>query len=457
MSATAPPERLSSGFRRTFEALDIPAYRILWFGTLFSFLGMQMQVIARGYLAYDLTGRNTALGGVMIAFGVPQLLLSLHGGVVADRVAKRKVLIAFQTVLALGSGLMALAIALGVVEYWMLIASGVITGASFAFVGPARQAFIGDLVPDHMLGNAVVLQQANMNGTRVIGPAVAGALIATPLIGMAGVYTLTTIGFIITAVTMFRLPAGEPRPRANRGTAMGDTAELFRYVRRNRPLAILLLTSFMVVMLAFPYQGFLASMTAEEFGRGAGGLGALSSLAAVGALLATLTVASLTGHRYAWRMQVGAGIAFGLALIAFGYAPSFTIGLIVIFFLGAFASAFQSLNNSLSMTITDQRYYGRVQSLMNLSWSLFGIISLPLGIVADQIGIRATLALMGAAAVAAIVVLEVISCAVCLEGDILTRRAAFLRHLAFKKRREQAAAAADEAPRPAGASGRMGR
>ncbi|MGH2587780.1 MAG: MFS transporter, partial [Dehalococcoidia bacterium] len=288
--AAAHPGRLSAGLRRTFEALDIPPYRILWWGTLFSFAGMQMQQIARGYLAFDLTGSNTALGGVMIAFGVPQLLLSLYGGAIADRMAKRTVIVIWQTVIAVASALMAIAIFAGAVQYWMLIVTGVITGASFSFIGPARQAFIGDLVPTRLMGNAIVLQQANMNGTRVVGPALAGMLIATPLIGMGGVYALTTVGFIISVITIFKLPLGLPKAgRQNRST-LQDTREGISYVRHNAPIAVLILMSFVVVAVGFPYQGFLASITRDEFNRGALGLGILSSMTAIGALTATLVV-----------------------------------------------------------------------------------------------------------------------------------------------------------------------
>lgn len=399
MAATAAPSRFSEGVRRTFQAFNVDLYRVLWFGTLFSFLGMQMQVIARGYLAFELTNSNTALGGVMIAFGIPQLLFGLWGGVVADRMAKRNVLIIWQSAIALSSALLAVAIALDLIAYWMLIANSVVMGIAFSFIGPARQAFIGDLVPDHLMGNAIVLQQANMNGTRVFGPALAGTLIAIPLIGMAGVYVLTTVGFIFSVITMFRLPPGEPKRRMTDRSPLQDTLDGLRYVRRDRPVGILLAMSFMVVALAFPYQGFLASVVRSVYDRGSLALGILSSLSAVGALAATLAVATLTGHRRACQIVVGTGIGFGLMLIAFAGAPNFLVALLIIPFVGAFASAFQSLSNGLTMMLTDKQYYGRVQALLGMSWSLFGILSLPLGIIADSVGIRTTLAVMGGLAI----------------------------------------------------------
>lgn len=447
MPATDPADPPTSGLRRTFQALNVPAYRILWYGTLFSFIGMQMQMIARGYLAYDLTHRNTALGGVMIAFGVPQLVFGLYGGVVADRFAKRNVLILWQSVIAVASAAMALAIATDQVAYWMLIASGVVTGTAFSFIGPARQAFIGDLVPPSLMGNAIVLQQANMNGTRVFGPALAGALIAVPLIGMAGVYALTTVGFIVAVVTMLRLPPGDPRRRTDRRSPLEDTMDGLRYVNSKRPIAILLWMSFAVVSFAFPYQGFLASVAKSEFDRGSLGLGMLSSATAIGALTATLAVATLTGHRHAWRIQTGMGMLFGAALIAFSTAPNFYVGLLTLLFVGAFASGFQSLNNALTMTMTEPRYYGRVQALMGVSWSLFGILSLPIGMVADVIGIRETLALMGVVAIICVAGLQLTAHLLGVDSDMRGDARAATRPAL---ERTPAAEAAEAAPAGAG-------
>ena len=413
--------RIATGARQVFRALRVPRYRILWFGTLFSFLGLQMQVVARGYLAFDLTGSNTALGGVMIAFGVPRLLFALWGGVVADRMAKRNVLLLWQSALALGSGLLTLAIATERVEYWMLLAMAVLTGVAFSFITPARQAFIGDLVPDPLVGNATVLQQASMNGTRVFGPALAGLLIAMPLVGMAGVYALTTLGFIVAAANLIFLPPGEPERDTEKSSPGRDLVESLRYVRRDRPIGVLLLMSFGVVALAFPYQAFLASVARGVFDRGSAGLGAMSSLAAVGALVATLAAAWLAGHQRVWRFQTLAGVGFAVALVAFAVAPHFAVALVAIMFVGAFASGFQSLNNGLTMTLTEREYYGRIQALAGITWSLFGIVSLPLGLIADRVGIRTTLALMGVAALVCMLALELAARVLRVEPEVCER------------------------------------
>lgn len=392
--------------RRTFVALANEQFRLLWFGTLFSFMGMQMQVIARGYLAYDLTGKNGALGGVMLAFGVPQLLLSLWGGVIADRLPKRNVLVAAQSIIALNSAWIAAMIASGQIAYWMLLVAGVVQGAGFAFIGPARQAFISDLVSRETIGNAVVLQQMSMNSTRVIGPSLAGFFIAVPFIGLAGVYSLTTVGFFIAMLTMLRLPRGDPAPGARDHSPISDLRDGLHYVRQKPAVLQLILVSFAVVMLGFPYQSFLPSVAADVYRVGSTGLGALSSLAAVGAVAATVIVATLADHPRAWYAQPLAGISFGASLVLLGLVDRFALGMATILFVGGLAAAFQSLNNSLTMMLTDHEYHGRVQSMTMMSWSLFGIAALPIGVIADQIGIRETLVLMGLACIASVVLLH---------------------------------------------------
>ncbi|MBK7126597.1 MAG: MFS transporter [Dehalococcoidia bacterium] len=375
-------------------------------GTLFSFLGMQMQVIARGYLAYDLTGRNTALGGVMIAFGVPQLFLGLWGGVLADRLPKRNMLLICQLIIATNSAWIAVMIELDRIEFWMLIVAGVVQGAGFAFIGPARQAFIGDLVDRNAIGNAVVLQQLSMNSTRVIGPSLAGAFIGIAFVGVAGVYFVTTLGFILATITMLRLPPGYPKPRENKVSPMADLADGVRYVKGRPSIALLILTSFAVIMVGFPYQSFLPSVAKEVFHVGGGGLGILQSFGAIGAVIATLFVAAYAENKRMWAAQPLLALAFGGSLIGLGLAPNFWFGLLAMAAVGGLASGFQGVNNSLTMSSTDGPYQGRVQSISMLSWSLFGLMALPIGILADHIGIQETLVLLGCGVVVSVVLLQ---------------------------------------------------
>lgn len=391
---------------------------------------MQMQVIARGYLAYDLTGKNSALGAVMIAFGVPQLLLGLWGGVLADRLPKRNLLIGCQLVIALNSAWLATMIELDRIEFWMLIVAGFVQGAGFAFVGPARQAFIGDLVDRSAVGNAVVLQQLSMNSTRVIGPSLAGAFIAVSLIGIGGVYYMTTAGFFLATFTMLRLPAGNPKPREVPASPLADMADGLRYVKRRPSIALLILTSFAVIMVGFPYQSFLPSVAKSVYHTGSGGLGLLQSFGAVGAVFATVVVATYAEHKRAWIAQPALAVAFGLALIGLGLAPNIWLGLLAMVFVGGLAGGFQGINNALTMSSTDGAYQGRVQSISMLSWSLFGLLALPIGILADSIGIQETLVLMGAVVMVTVVLLQLFARTEAVSQDRRARVSALERHAA---------------------------
>lgn len=397
---------MAGWFRRTFYALESSQFRLLWIGTLFSFLGMQMQVVARGYLAYDLTGKNSALGAVMLAFGLPQLLLGLWGGVLADRLPKRNLLFVCQGIIALNSAWVAVMIGLGQLEYWMLIVAGVVQGSGFAFVGPARQAFIGDLVGRDSIGNAVVLQQLSMNSTRVIGPSLAGAFIAVAFIGTAGVYIMTTAGFFIAMFTLLRLPPGNPGPRETPASPLADLADGVRYVAKRPSILLLILTSFAVITIGFPYQSFLPSVAKDVYGVGSGGLGMLQSAGAVGAVVATMLVATYANNSKAWVAQPLLAVAFGLSLVGLGIAPNFALGLAAMVSVGALAGGFQGINNSLTMSSTDAAYHGRVQSISMLSWSMFGLAALPIGILADHIGIQQTMVVMGVVVVSLVVLLQ---------------------------------------------------
>ncbi|HVM08293.1 MAG TPA: MFS transporter [Acidimicrobiales bacterium] len=388
----------------TFGALRDPQYRLLWLGGLVSFLAVQMQFIARGWLAFDLTGSNKGLGAVYLGFGVPMLLLTPWGGVAADRLSKRRVLIGCQLALALSSGIVAVSISLDMITYPLLIASAVVQGAGFSFLGPARMAFTGELVGPNRLANAIVLQQMSMNGTRIFGPSIAGALIGIAFFGVAGVYYATTILILIALAVSVQLPAG--RPRADRPVAspLSELRDGVSYLFRRPILLLLVLTSFVVVMIAFPYVAFLPTLAEEAFDVGASGYGLLSGASAVGALLASFFIASRADGPRAWRMQTIAGVGFGLGIVLLAVAPTFTLAIAAIVFAGGASSAFQSLNNALVLGASDPEYHGRVQSLMMLSFSGFGMAALPLGAVADEIGLRQTMTAMGVVSMVAIAV-----------------------------------------------------
>ena len=409
--STADTERLPS----TFASLAVLPFRRLFISGLIAFLSVQSQVIARGWLANELTGTNTGLGGVYMAFGVPMLLATPFGGVIADRISKRFVIATCQLAMAASSAWIGLGVAFDFVEYWMLLVTSAVQAVAFAFLGPARMAMTGQLVGRDLLPNAVVLGQMSMSTTRVLGPAVAGIAIGIAWIGTAGVYFIAAALSVLAFAVTLRLPAGGPTSAPSR-SPFTEFRDGLSYVRANRDVALLIIISFLVVMVGFPYLAFLPRVADSIFDQGAAGYGALSATSAVGAVCMALVVARRAGGVHARRIQTGSGLAFGAGLVLLAATPNFAAALAVVFFVGAAAAGFQTMNNSLVLALSDLEYHGRIQSLMLLSFSGFGMAALPLGRLADAVGLRPTLMAMGVTTI------------LCIAGYWLIRRPALKRY-----------------------------
>lgn len=387
----------------TFAALAVGGYRQLWLGNISSFLAIQMQSTARGWLALELTGSNAGLGGVFLAFGLPMLLLTPIAGVAADRTSKRALLLVAQATMVISAALVGAAVVADVLEYWMLVASGVVQGVAFSILGPTRMAFTGELVGRRLLGNAIVLQQMAMNASKIIGPSLAGALIGVSAVGPGGVYVMATVLLVAAVCSTAVLPPGRPAGRT-RPSPVAELVDGLRYVKARRELTLLIVIAFVVVMAAFPYIAFLPSVAEEVFDAGSSGFGLLSAATAVGAVGVSLAIAKRAGGQRAVRLQTIAGFGFGAGVLALAVSPVFWVALVAAVVLGAASSAYQSLNNSIVLDRTEPEYHGRVQALNMLSFSGFGMAALPLGALADAIGLRETLAGMAVVTVAAMVV-----------------------------------------------------
>lgn len=391
----------ATGRTATFASLANPTYRLLFISGAVSFLSVQAQFVARGWLANDLTGTNTGLGGVYMAFGVPMLLATPFGGVLADRLSKRNILLGTQVALGASSLWIGLGVQFGFVEYWMLLVASAVQAVSFSFLAPARMAMTSEIVGRELLTNAIVLGQMSMNSTRVVGPALAGVGIGIAWFGLAGVYYASAAISALAFVLLLPLPAARRSRTGPMRSPLREFADGLRYVRREREVGLLLLTSFVVVMVAFPYVAFLPRVATELFEVGPVGFGTMSAVAAVGAVVVSLFVARRSSPAEAWRIQLLTGFGFGIGMLLIAGSPTYAVVLVSIFVVGAAASGFQSMNNSLVLGLSAFEYHGRVQSLMMLSFSGFGMAALPLGALADRIGLRPTFVIMGSVAIAA--------------------------------------------------------
>lgn len=242
----------------------------------------------------------------------------------------------------------------------------------------------------------------------MIGPSVAGLFIGVSVIGVGGVYAGTTILITLGALSRLRLPAGLPTGNRKRKAPLREWSEALGYAVRRPAISQLLLVFFAMIILGMTYASFLPSLAKREYGAGASGLGWLSSSAAVGAVLATIAVAGFAQHRRAWFFQPILAAGFGLSLIGLGLAPNFGLGLVAVFVVGGMAAAFQSLNNSLVILLTEPEYHGRVQSISHMAWGIWGLTSFPIGVVADHIGVRETMVLLGAACLVCVALFQVV-------------------------------------------------
>lgn len=362
-----------------------------------------MQSIARGFLAFDLTGKNSALGIVLLGMGLPMVVMAPLGGVAADRFDKRLILLLATIMLGAPAAAITVLLLLDQLDFWMLVLASVFQGTAFSLMGPVRIAMTAELVGRDLLANAIVLTQLSANSTRVLGPSIAGAMLGIAFFGPTGVYIFVTALFAVGLTLVFLLPSNTtPVADADRSTASpwADLVDGLRYVRSDRPVLWPTLMSTAVLGLAFPYVAFLPSLVDDVFNEGPAWLGWLNAISAVGAVLASFVIAKRSGRRISDKAVTIVAVLFGALVIALGLSPNVWWALGLSLLAGAANAAFQSLNNALVVLRADEQYHGRVQSLLMLGFSAFGIFAFPLGAIADAIGLQQTMVGMGATSIA---------------------------------------------------------
>ena len=391
--------------RETFASLRIPGYRVFWYAMVATFMAYSVGFVARGFLVYELTESNAALGAVFFAFGVPMILFAVAGGVVADRNAapagERGDSVAVRRQRRRSGRVDTYGFDRAVDDPGRRrvrrdrLRAGV----------PARQALIGDLVDEDELGNAVALQQVSFNAGRLIVPTFAGILIAIPLIGIGGTYVVEALLMAIGAAVLMLLPHVDATPGEQRGSVLADVVEGVRYIRRRPALLILILLNSAGSNTIFPYEAFIPGVVSDIFDLGSVALGVLFTAIAVGAFVASVAVAWVADRDQAWTVHAVSVLGFGALLITFSAAPAYAVALAVGVGLGAAEQGFYSLNQSLSMRYCHRDYYGRVQAVLMLGFSTSGLVGLPLGLLADAFGLRQTMFAMGTVSVALIIAL----------------------------------------------------
>lgn len=363
---------------------------------LFSMSAMQINIVARSWLAYDITGSALMLGVVAAARSLPQLCLAPVGGVAADRFDKRRLLIGSQfvlTLLALGNAIL---VHMGVIEIWHLFVIGVVQGITHPFTMPTRTALVPHLVSERQIPNALALDSTGRNINRVAAPALAGILIAVdPTLAFYAIF----VAYALATLTLIGLPSGF-RGEALKGSPLSEIAVGFRYIAERRRLLALMLLSFAVVILGMPFQQLLPVFQKDVLDVGPRALGLMFTAVGVGAIVGSLLAAFMADRPDKGRLQLGAGVLFGLSLTVFALSTSFLLSLGLLIIVGFASQGYLTINRILVMQNTERHLFGRVMSVYMMTWSLVPAVVLPIGIIVDQIGVSITVAVSGALLVA---------------------------------------------------------
>lgn len=383
------------------EALVYRDFRLFWFGSLASVMGFQMLILTQSWMIYDLTGSKVQLGLVGLASAVPSIGLTLFGGVVADKVDQRRLIIVTQLLAVV------IVVALGVLTLmdriapWHLMVSAFIMGGVGAFDMPSRMAIFPYLIERRSMMNAVALNSVIWQGTRVIGPAAAGMIIA--LVGPAYTYLTAAAGFLI--FVLFLALVRVPRvARASSGNMLKDMRQGLAFVRDNHIFGFLLGMTFFNSFFGMSYIQLMPVFQKDILLVDERGLGLLLAAGGAGALLGTLAVASVGKRLPPGWLIIGGGFLFGATILAFASSRWFLPSLGLVFLGGLMSSVYMiAVQSTLQMLVPDQ-FRGRVMGFWGMTYTLMPLGGFQASIVASFLGAPFAIA-VGASLVMAFAVL----------------------------------------------------
>lgn len=388
----------------TFRALQHRNYRLYIIGQLVSLAGTWMQIVAQGWLVYELSRSEAMLGVVGFAAAIPALAITPWAGVVADRVRKRDLIVATQTAAMLLAFVLAGLTFTGLVQVWHVVALAAMLGVVNAFDGPARQAFVVELVGSDDLPNAIALNSMTFNAARVVGPAFGGILLAT--VGSAWCFTFNGLSFlaVIISLLVMRLP-GE-RSSHDQRSPWQQLKSGVKYVTEHPDLRGLLLLALFFSTFGISYNTVLPSFVDRILAGGAAGFGLLTSAAGVGAVTGAFLVATYGDRGQRGKILYGAAMTFPVVLTLFAWNRSFPVALVLTVLLGIGFMLQFTLINTLLQTRVANEMRGRVMSLYTLTF--FGFTpfgNLALGAVSEWIGMSVAITVAAVLTLASAVVI----------------------------------------------------
>jgi MFS family permease len=382
------------GIATTLRALRHRNFQLFFSGQMISLTGTWMQNIALDWLVYRLTGSSLLLGLVAFMNLIPVLVLAPIAGIVADRFNRHRTVILTQS-LAMVLGLLLAALTLsGLIRVWQVLAISGLLGIVMAFDIPARQAFLMDMVGREDLFNAIALNSSMFNAARIVGPALAGALVAW--IGEGWCFFVNGVSYLAVLWGLWRMRLGPQTSHLPGGSVLRHIVEGFRFARGTAPVRLLLLLVGVVSLVAMPYTVLMPIFAAGVLQGGPQSLGLLMGATGLGALLGSLTLASKRSVRGLGRWVWSAGVIFGASLVLFSVSRHLWVSFALLVPAGFGMMVQMGASNTLLQVMSPDRLRGRVMALYSMMFiGMAPIGALLGGAVAAQIGAPWTVAIGG--------------------------------------------------------------
>jgi MFS family permease len=395
----ARPASQGSRLALALRALRHRNFQLFFAGQLISLIGTWMQTVAQSWLVYRLTGSALLLGTVGFASQIPVFIMAPVGGIVADRFNRRRVVIATQTASMILAAILALLTITGRIQVWqiMVIAAGL--GTVNAFDIPARQAFLIDMVGREDLMNAIALNSSMFNGARIIGPAIAGILVAS--IGEGWCFFANAVSYIAVIIGLLLMRIEHAANLAQRGSPLENILEGFAFARNTGPIRVILLLLGLVSFVGMPYVVLMPVFADQILHGGARGLGILMCATGVGALLGAASLAARVGVRGLGKLIAICAGGFGASLICFSFSKIFWLSTVLLVPVGFSMMVQMASSNTLIQSMTPDHLRGRIMavySMMFMGLAPFGALSA--GAIAHHLGAPWTVAIGGVACIA---------------------------------------------------------
>jgi MFS family permease len=374
-------------------------------GNAASNIGIWLLMAGRLWLIFDLTDSEAMLGILTFASVGPILVLSMWGGVLADRVSRVKLVTATRAMFAVTALLTGALIAFDVIAPWHLIAISVANGVLLSFDIPSRQAIVPNLLPREHLVNALSLQSMLYVGSAVLGPMFLPLMIKAW--GIEGVFFFVGGAYVFTAIMFSRLKSQAARENSHVKSPLADLLAGFSYIRANGVMVALIAIGVVTGIFATPYLTLLPAFASDVLDSPVDGYGYLLQATGVGGLVGMLALANFVNLKDSASVQAVTGVGLGVSLVAFALAGWLPVAIVAIGAVGAFTMAFGTINNTLLQSIVADDYRGRVSSIHQLGWGASAFGGLMLGFLAQSVSAPFALAVSGSAAAVAIGLLSV--------------------------------------------------